>query len=760
MTPAAPPLAFVFANLAMLGWLAAAAAPILIHLWMRQTRRETPWAAVRFLRAALERQARKLRLQHWVLLAVRTTLLVLLALAAAKPVFEGTLLGGGIPTHRVLVIDASLSMSSIDESGRSQLERARDIANQLVNAAGPGDTHSLVVMGADSGTPLARPVADAVSVARAIDAVAASQGVADLEQGFAAIGRVLDEASATAASPRGEVIFLTDLGANTWSPLAGEAPANRLSSGLAKLLERATVSLFDVTGPPMANAAVSAVALAGGPPTLADPIEVRAEARLWSGEPGDRIVELLLDGTVIAERRVTLAPGQVTPLEFTHRLSRPGVAELAVRLTPPPGVADRLSADDTRRAALVVKPRLKVLCVAGSPRAAAYLADALDPSGDGVFEPVVVSDADLPGIDLGDYACVLLSNVRELTPTEADRLRRYAERGGGVGWFLGDRVDPDRYNETLGPPRVERVPSAMTPSNLRLVSSDNPTPGPEAEAATGPGQTTEALIPGWLSASVASASYRIDPRGYSHPVVRPFEGQERAGLLNTPVLRRLPLELAPGGDAVVALALESGDPLLVTASLGRGRVAVLTTAASIEVIDAATSQPWTALPAWPSFLPIVRGLVNYLSPASDATSLSIGAPIEGIVGDPSAAAAVAIGVPDEEPGRARTVRVLPDETGAWSYRDTRSAGVYRFGPEGGPAAGGVAVNVDPAEGDPAKVSPGRLPEGIVLRGAGGPSDQSADTASTTPIHRWLLYGALVLALVEPVIACRFGRGNA
>ena len=92
-----PFIAFTFVNLAMLGWLAAAAAPIVIHLWMRQTHRETAWAAVRFLKAALERQARKLRLQHWILLAMRTLLLVLVALAAAKPLLESGLLGVGTP---------------------------------------------------------------------------------------------------------------------------------------------------------------------------------------------------------------------------------------------------------------------------------------------------------------------------------------------------------------------------------------------------------------------------------------------------------------------------------------------------------------------------------------------------------------------------------------------------------------------------------------------------------------------------------------
>ena len=81
-------LAFGFGNLAMLGWLAAAAAPLLIHLWSRHRFREAPWAAMQFLLAAMRKNARRLQLQQWLLLAVRTLIIVLVVLAVAEPYGE------------------------------------------------------------------------------------------------------------------------------------------------------------------------------------------------------------------------------------------------------------------------------------------------------------------------------------------------------------------------------------------------------------------------------------------------------------------------------------------------------------------------------------------------------------------------------------------------------------------------------------------------------------------------------------------------
>ena len=56
MPPISFLLAFGFGNLAMLGWLGAAAAPLLIHLWSRQQYREAPWAAMQFLLAAMRKK--------------------------------------------------------------------------------------------------------------------------------------------------------------------------------------------------------------------------------------------------------------------------------------------------------------------------------------------------------------------------------------------------------------------------------------------------------------------------------------------------------------------------------------------------------------------------------------------------------------------------------------------------------------------------------------------------------------------------------
>jgi hypothetical protein len=114
MSPLEPILAFwQFGSIWMLGWGLAAALPILIHLWSRRKFREESWAAMEFLLAAMRKNARRIQLEQWLLLAVRTAILVLLALALADP--QLSLLSGwtgsvGGQSHVVLVLDGSYSM--------------------------------------------------------------------------------------------------------------------------------------------------------------------------------------------------------------------------------------------------------------------------------------------------------------------------------------------------------------------------------------------------------------------------------------------------------------------------------------------------------------------------------------------------------------------------------------------------------------------------------------------------------------------------
>ena len=71
------------APLLLLGTLAIAS-PIIIHLLARRQVKRVPWAAMRFLQKAVERHQRRMNLEDIILMCLRCTLLLLLAIALAR----------------------------------------------------------------------------------------------------------------------------------------------------------------------------------------------------------------------------------------------------------------------------------------------------------------------------------------------------------------------------------------------------------------------------------------------------------------------------------------------------------------------------------------------------------------------------------------------------------------------------------------------------------------------------------------------------
>ena len=238
--------AFGFANLPLLQiGIAAASLPILIHLLNRRKYREMRWAAMRFLIAALQKNQRRVKIEQWLLLAVRTLVILLAVGAMAKPFLEslGAVVLPGQRTHRVIVLDGSMSMAFVS-GDQPRFEQAKTLAGQLVRDARRGDVLSVVMMGEPPRVVVgdASPSANGAEVVKEIEALRRPDGATDLVASFEAVDRVLG----VSTIPRKEVIFITDLQAASWRQGGGDKGPNSteaLKRAVAKLEARQVVSV-------------------------------------------------------------------------------------------------------------------------------------------------------------------------------------------------------------------------------------------------------------------------------------------------------------------------------------------------------------------------------------------------------------------------------------------------------------------------------------------------------------------------------------
>jgi hypothetical protein len=713
----------------MLAWGLAAALPILIHLWSRRKYREESWAAMTFLLAALRKNARRIQLEQWILLAVRTLLVALFALALADPqlsVISAWVGGAGGQAHVVLVVDGSFSMDyrrSDSDGGlrgdKSRFEAARQLAKEIVQAGRQGDGYTLVQMGEPPRVVIAQPAFDPRDVLEELDNLELAHWGASLPATLAEIETMLRKAAESHPRlARRRVIVLTDLQQTTW----GDVDSSDSRQRLARLADLATLQLIDLGQPGEQNLAVTNLQVgsaSGGLIAARTDVTIRAELRSFAAEDrAAQAVELLVDGQRIADERVDLPAGGTASVSVAHQFDTAGDRTIEVRLAD-----DSLPLDNRRWLSVPVREAVRVLCVGGRPEETRHLALALQPrKGAGAnFEIIEASESRLVEGDLSTFDCVFLCNVGRISQDEAGVLARYILRGGGLVIFLGDQVQAESYNQLL----LDRAESRILPARL--------------------------------GAAAATGSHNFAEPDYRHPIVSPFRGHETSGLLTTPVWKYV--RLAPSQQAKVALAFSNGEAAVVEEQFGRGRTILVATAASPASIDR-TSQPptpWTALSSWPSFPPLVHEMLQFAALGqSEGRNLLVGDELTGELSAGGLDKPIALVGPD---GLSEKLPVIAEGSGArWTFGGTAKSGLYEARAD--EFVQRFAVNVNPRESDLARFDPELLPSQLAREPIGAEDDQPLTGTRDSSSYYWaLLAGVLGLLLVEPVLAWHFGRGR-
>lgn len=732
---AGPPLALAWEQPWLLLWGAAAALPLLIHLLSRRRYQTTPWAAMEFLLAAARKQSRRVRLENWLLLVLRTLIILLFVAILAGPYEESpqTVAPQDQRIHTIYVLDGSFSMGQTS-GGKTLFQLAKDaIAREIAGDRRREDAFSIVLMAAPARAIVKTPSTDRRALADAVAQLELPHGRADLP---GALSLVRD---ATAAAPRAwpplvrqEVVFFTDLGRNTWAFGEGTSAAEEhpLARQLVELANDADVRIVELGPRGAANLAMSQIALGERLALVGGETSVAVSVRNFADAPrGDVAVELLADGRRIEARTIpTIAPRGEATATFAYRFANAGFQTLEARLTKP---GDALAIDDRRWLVAAVRDRFRTLCVGGGPNSADFVAIAAAPAHESAatFDAQTASPGLLrSGVNFDDFDAVALCNVPPLGSEEIERLAAFVRRGGGLVWFLGDLANASAFNAAVAGDRAGMLPALLV----------QPSP--------------------W-------AAYTIDPLDFAHPILEPFRGQQDATLARTPIQRYVQLSVPEGSASeVVVRVAETGDPLVVAGRFGAGRVAVFATDGSLASVDPTTKEPWTYWPVWQSFLPVVQETLRFVAAGSDERlNALVGTPIGGPLPIAANEPRIVVRVPNANREPPTPTIVDRDGQRRWEFGDTAWSGVYEADVAGeslsGDAATRFAVNVDTAESDLARAAIDGLPDGMVvsLESLAAPADEEIVAEGRRNWHVPLLCGLLGLVGLESLLAWLLGR---
>ncbi len=471
--------------------LPLAAVPIIIHLLNRRRFDTRRWAAMEFLLRAMQRNRRRLRMEQWLILLLRTLAVLLLVLLVARPQWSGGAFGGA-STHHIVVLDASASMahsSGADSAWDRGTAVIEDLSSRL---AGTASGDFVTLMRSDRlDTPLLALAPVGPDLPRRAREALGGGGPSDLGLDVPALLEGLTAAAEAAAdvAPQVEHVLVTDLRHSDWLGPQGELVPS-VSNWLTELdPERARWMVLDVGSPDARNLAITAVRLDGRTCVAGLPARIAVDVTNHgpeSASPTEVTVEVGPSRFAIPVPEILAGDTVTVRFEQTFRTA----GWHGIRCALP---MDRYPSDDARSLAFEARRAARVLVVDGDPATepedaeSFFVAVALDPGGDGSsgVEARVVADHEfeaLPESDLVEHDLVWICNVERISPDLVARLESYVDAGGGLVIWLGDRVDLGAWHETmwregdglLPLPLVEVDGDLDTPRGIHLAADDHP----------------------------------------------------------------------------------------------------------------------------------------------------------------------------------------------------------------------------------------------------------------------------------------------
>ena len=278
-----------------------AAIPVILHLILRQKPRHEMFPALRLIRQWHRVNLRKLRIRHWLLLAMRMLLIALMAFALARPSIHGATFipDQQAPVAAALLFDTSMSME-YSVQGKSRLEEAKRIAKNLIKEF-PDGSEALVL---DSAEPSARFYPEMASAQQRIDSLRLRPRATSVNQAIVEACRGLNDSDRT----RKEIYVFTDLATGS---LSVEGAAD-IKSALESVKGGVAVYILNVGVAETKNAYISeAAASAEVLPANSDAL-VRATVQ-DAGQGEEVLLEFTPDkpGAYGFQRQMEMLPGEL-----------------------------------------------------------------------------------------------------------------------------------------------------------------------------------------------------------------------------------------------------------------------------------------------------------------------------------------------------------------------------------------------------------------------------------------------------------------
>lgn len=396
-----------------LAGIAAVGIPIWLHLLRQYKRNPQPFSSLMFFERRVQSSVRHRRLKYLVLLALRCTLLALLALAFAKPFLNRTSTSAPRRKLTVIAIDRSFSMRYGDH-----MQAAKETADRVVSGLRSRDMAQIFAVDSQVEA-ITGPEFEKGALHAAIAAIQPDDQASSFGE-FARALRVMDRESGM----RLDVHFVSDMQESSMPPGFRDLQVG----------PHTALTLYSVAGRQAPNWAVENVNTATH---VYDPSKTRLTATIagWQTSAAEQTVSFVLDNKTIASKQVAIPANGRTQVEFYSFDVPYGEHRGEIRLQS----SDQLPNDNSFPFPLERSDPRKVLFLYSDGRAqeAYFYKAAMESSSETglLVEAMPIERATT--MDLTKFAFLVLNDPGEMDSPTAQVICNYISRGGAALIALG-----------------------------------------------------------------------------------------------------------------------------------------------------------------------------------------------------------------------------------------------------------------------------------------------------------------------------------
>lgn len=541
----------LFTHPNMLYALLAAAIPVIIHLLLRMRKKEVKFGSLMFIQKIMRQNKKSLRLKEYLLLFLRTLIIILLVFAFARPTEDVTSDGNFTEGAVVYILDDTLSMSAT-ELGRTNFEKAKAaIISHSNNLKGNAPKAFFV---------LSSPQKPRMNFTKNKSA---------FQSKLRSVSQKLLHGKLAPAIQSG-VDYLNTAGTNQLTlALATDGQNSMWSEGELQSLPLRGINVISL----LSSQSISNIAILSAKTKKANTAKLTATVEVKLANYGDAKIkghELALfigSNTQPAKRTlVSLAPNSTKTIELTITHIAAGRFPAQITLTP----TDALPQDNqrafviefaTRREALIIQDELLTQKSRYSDKSY-FLSRAINPdeTTPSQWRSRIVTTAQLNTSDIKSADAIFLLSSTQLPQKIGLALQDFTKHGGGL-----------IYAPPINSPPASLAPTLPFAKLKRCILQTN---------------------------SADAKAYSI--KEIEHPIFAPFKEQDVSGLEHIRFTSLRVLE--PSKSSSVIAQLDNQHPALIDTQMGRGKI--------LELAFDFTSTH-SDFPKRTSFVPFVQSLLKY-----------------------------------------------------------------------------------------------------------------------------------------------------